>query len=221
MRSTPPEKHILRFRLDVDTADTAAWAPYEAAAKHLADDPQVLRLVDELERVTRIKPTPFVVLENSSGTGKTQMAFNLRETEVFHILCHSPGDADQPVYRAFNASFRWCAAKDKDVLKQGSIRELEDTPRLYLYGFIAAALDGRTEFSVPARRIDVSKAIARRRERTSMPTVFFLDEFPRIRYREDRSREETSHDAECVSLLLLARRVQLNERNRTHSFSGS
>ncbi|TMW61878.1 hypothetical protein Poli38472_010941 [Pythium oligandrum] len=52
------------FDLGVDSAHTAAWAPYVDAAKLLADDPQVLRLVDELKRVTTIEPTPFVVLEN-------------------------------------------------------------------------------------------------------------------------------------------------------------
>ncbi|EGZ09870.1 hypothetical protein PHYSODRAFT_521795 [Phytophthora sojae] len=127
----------------------------------------------------------FIVLESSSGTGKTQMAFNLETTEacdVFYVLCTPVADRDQDVYRAFatrSNTFVECLSKDLEVLKTGSFGI---TTKLYEYAFIAAAVRGDDTFQGRARREQVEEALDRRKQMNGgKPFVFFLDEFPRIK----------------------------------------
>ncbi|KAG7380186.1 hypothetical protein PHYPSEUDO_007666 [Phytophthora pseudosyringae] len=105
--------------------------------------------------------TPFVVLENSSGTGKTQMAFNLQargDCDVFYIVCGNPGDREQSVYDAYAErmrTFQACVRSDLEALKcgtlgnrvpLGSVGQIRGNTTLASYGFILAALRGRDVF---------------------------------------------------------------------------
>ncbi|TMW61876.1 hypothetical protein Poli38472_010939 [Pythium oligandrum] len=179
---------ITRGRATRDENDKDPWEAYTSIGKRLKDDKIVKDLAAQVERVAGMKKsTPFIVLENSSGTGKTQMAFNLEATElfeVFFIMCASSADRDQPIYEAFNQrsrSFEFCVDKDLPFVIKGSVQDLQGiNHRLYLYGFIIAALNGDATFSERASRTDVELAIQRRQDRMAKPMVFFLDEFPRV-----------------------------------------
>ncbi|KAF1791909.1 P-loop containing nucleoside triphosphate hydrolase [Phytophthora cactorum] len=139
-------------------------------------------------------PTPFIVLENSSGTGKTQMAFNLQargECDVFYIVCGKPGDREQSVYSAYaerTVTFRDCVSTDLGTMEKksrgnhdslGAVGEIRGRTTLALYGFILAALRGNELYCGEAQRSDVQDELIRRKERGAKPFVFFLDEFPR------------------------------------------
>ncbi|KAF1794630.1 P-loop containing nucleoside triphosphate hydrolase [Phytophthora cactorum] len=139
-------------------------------------------------------PTPFIVLENSSGTGKTQMAFNLQargECDVFYIVCGKPGDREQSVYSAYaerTVTFRDCVSTDLGTMEKksrgnhdslGAVGEIRGRTTLALYGFILAALRGSELYCGEAQRSDVQDELIRRKERGAKPFVFFLDEFPR------------------------------------------
>lgn len=83
--------------------------PYRDVADLLSETPGVNEIAKSIKDITCIGAsnlylTPFVVLQNSSGTGKTQMAFNLmarKDVEVFYI-CH--GDV-QKVFSLRSESF--------------------------------------------------------------------------------------------------------------------
>ncbi|EGZ05687.1 hypothetical protein PHYSODRAFT_532978, partial [Phytophthora sojae] len=163
---------------------------YNTVAEKLKDSKGVTDLVkiiktihDEL-KVAKPAVMPFVVLENSSGTGKTQMAFNLQATGecvVFHVLCRSQGEVRQPVYDAFikrSEVFLSCIETDAEKLKAGSIADFLGAQSLLVYGFISAALRGMDELSgLEATREDVQRVLAMK---TGKPFVFFLDEFTRV-----------------------------------------
>ncbi|TDH73430.1 hypothetical protein CCR75_008082 [Bremia lactucae] len=183
---------------------------YETVSKTLAKTEQV----ESLSKTIRIilegnfKVTPFVVLENSSGTGKTQMAFNLDATgkfDVFYIWCAKLGDSAQSICAAYISrarAFGICLEDDFDMTKPegdstGSIISLQHTAYLSLYGFIYAALLGKNEVDRAVRtRKDVEKALEDRAASGKKPFIFFLDEFPRDIDRETAlSDHETSMPA--------------------------
>ncbi|TDH70063.1 hypothetical protein CCR75_007333 [Bremia lactucae] len=65
---------------------------YESLSKTLAKHEQVESLSKSIRAILEgnCDITPFIVLESSSGMGKTQMAFNLNATgefDVFYIWC--------------------------------------------------------------------------------------------------------------------------------------
>ncbi|KAL3661644.1 hypothetical protein V7S43_013403 [Phytophthora oleae] len=129
---------------------------------------------------------PFVVLENSSGTGKTQMAFNLQANgafDVFYLPCTPSTDVNQDVYEAFTSrqiAFQDCIESDMANMKgDGSVSDfgrVGDTKRLKVYAFIIVALRGAKTFMGDALLEDVIAA----RNGRNKPIVFFLDEFPRL-----------------------------------------
>ncbi|KAL3659079.1 hypothetical protein V7S43_015963 [Phytophthora oleae] len=129
---------------------------------------------------------PFVVLENSSGTGKTQMAFNLQANgavDVFYLPCTPSKDVSQEVYQAFMSrqiAFQDCIESDMANMEgDGSVydfRRVGDTKRLKVHAFIIAAIRGANTFRGDALLKDIIAA----RDRRSKPIVFFLDEFPRL-----------------------------------------
>jgi hypothetical protein len=82
--------------------------PYRNVAqrlkKHLAVQDVENRIDKIVEQQQDVEPVSFIVLENSSGTGKTQMAFNLEASEryeVFYVLASPIDEGEQPVYTAF------------------------------------------------------------------------------------------------------------------------
>jgi hypothetical protein len=182
---------MLRIGVDARYADKIS--PYMQMAERLKYSEEVRSLSNHVAQVIADgqPPTPFVVLENSSGTGKTQMAFNLQargECDVFYIVCGTAGDREQTVYDAFaerTSAFQRCVLRDLDALKRvtldkraplGAVGQIRGQTTLALYGFILAALRGQDEFCGEARRSDVTAELEKRGAR---PFVFFLDEFPR------------------------------------------
>ncbi|EGZ18691.1 hypothetical protein PHYSODRAFT_257173 [Phytophthora sojae] len=91
------------IRLDMKTI--ANFRPYEEVAERLKDHPEVKELEHQLLSLVpgmRTLPSPFVMIECSSGMGKTQMAFNLQASgafDVFHIVRGAAGDSEQAVYK--------------------------------------------------------------------------------------------------------------------------
>jgi hypothetical protein len=91
--------HVLVKPADGQTlelVETKEFGLFEEVASKLKKSHEVKELVDRLTELHEeadefVSLTmPFVVLENSSGMGKTQMAFNLAATnlcEVFYVLC--------------------------------------------------------------------------------------------------------------------------------------
>ncbi|EGZ24584.1 hypothetical protein PHYSODRAFT_296617 [Phytophthora sojae] len=69
--------------LAIDPRYGGALKAYQEVAYRLKDDPKVRELADILRDIpTHERSTPFPVLESSSGTGKTQMAFNLQAADL-------------------------------------------------------------------------------------------------------------------------------------------
>ncbi|EGZ17034.1 hypothetical protein PHYSODRAFT_360423 [Phytophthora sojae] len=170
----------------IDEPHAAAFQAYAIVAERLKRSEGVAAMEATLERVDQSGNGRFVVLENSSGTGKTQMAFNLTASgvfDVFYVLCTLPGDMEQSVYRSFRSrtmSFLACINFDVGVLREGSVAEFQTSIRLHLYAFIVAALRGDDSCQGEATRADVEEVLRQRQQRNAKPFVFFLDEFPRV-----------------------------------------
>eukprot|EP00644_Phytophthora_capsici_P016855 jgi/Phyca11/21785/fgenesh1_pg.PHYCAscaffold_121_\ len=77
----------------INPKESSAVTEYKCVADLLKESKEVKAVVKTLKDVNeREDPIPFVVLENSSGTGKTQMAFNLEiqgDFDVFYLPCTS------------------------------------------------------------------------------------------------------------------------------------
>ncbi|TDH71655.1 hypothetical protein CCR75_007227 [Bremia lactucae] len=83
-------RQILSISRNSETAKTVET--YKTLSKTLARQEQVESLSKAIRTIHEgnFEVTPFVVLESSSGMGKTQMAFNLDATgqfDVYHIMC--------------------------------------------------------------------------------------------------------------------------------------
>ncbi|KAG2999907.1 hypothetical protein PC129_g15131 [Phytophthora cactorum] len=184
------------LRIGVNKRYTETISSYMKIADRLKNSEEVQSLSRHLANVIveGEAPTPFIVLENSSGTGKTQMAFNLQargECDVFYIVCGKPGDREQSVYSAYaerTVTFRDCVSTDLGTMEKksrgnhdslGAVGEIRGRTTLALYGFILAALRGNELYCGEAQRSDVQDELIRRKERGAKPFVFFLDEFPR------------------------------------------
>nr|AFB18281.1 crinkling and necrosis inducing protein 7 [Phytophthora capsici] len=185
--------------IGVNEGYAALISSYMEIAGRLKENKKVRSLSNYLARVVaKVKDDdeapPFFVLENSSGTGKTQMAFNLiarGECDVFYIVCGDLGDREQPVYNAYatrTGTFQECVNQDLEVMRRrtlreqvplGSIGQIRSMQTLSLYGFILAALQGKDRFYGPKERSHVFDELRRRQESRMKPFVFFLDEFPR------------------------------------------
>ncbi|KAL3668775.1 hypothetical protein V7S43_006069 [Phytophthora oleae] len=188
----------MQMRIGVNHRYAETIYSYMEIADRLKDSEEVRSLS---ERLMNLKeqgpPTPFVVLENSSGTGKTQMAFNLEargECEVFYIVCGMLGDHEQSVYKAYaerTVTFRTCVERDLKTMRGATpcsnqdslsaVGEICGNTTLALYSFILAALRGSDLCLGNVQRSQVQYELNRRAEIGAKPFVFFLDEFPRVR----------------------------------------
>ncbi|KAG1693813.1 hypothetical protein DVH05_028671 [Phytophthora capsici] len=169
--------------------ESSAVTEYKRIADLLKESKEVKAVVKTLEDVRkREEPRPFVVLESSSGTGKTQMAFNLEaqgDFDVFYLPCTPSEDLREEVYQAFKSrqkAFNECLESDIAFIEgEGSVSdfaEVSNKKRLNVYAFIIAALRGANTFMGDAFFEDV-KAVRDKREEEK-PMIFFLDEFPRL-----------------------------------------
>ncbi|KUF84525.1 hypothetical protein AM587_10002414 [Phytophthora nicotianae] len=186
-----PQK-ILRIGVDSRYADKIS--SYMKIAERLKDGEEVRSLSWYVAKVieegkSQNISTPFIVLENSSGTGKTQMAFNLQargDCDVFYIVCGNPGDREQTVYDAYAermSVFQRCVLNDLDALKRvtlgnqvplGAVGQIRGQTTLSLYGFILAALRGQDVYYGETQRSDVMDELEKR---GSKPFVFFWMNF--------------------------------------------
>ncbi|TDH70030.1 hypothetical protein CCR75_007027 [Bremia lactucae] len=183
---------------------------YESLSKTLARHEQVESLSKAIRAILEgnFDTTPFVVLESSSGMGKTQMAFNLNATgefDVFYIWCNKVPDKVQDISAAYSSrtdAFSFCLNKDykniQDRCDIGSITKLRGIENLSLYGFIQAALLGKNKVDETVKtRQAVKTALEDRAASGKKPFIFFLDEFPREINREATSSTNEAFDQKC------------------------
>ncbi|TDH66574.1 hypothetical protein CCR75_008811 [Bremia lactucae] len=209
-----PEK-ILTISPDSNKAETVER--YETLSKTLAKQEQVESLSNAICAILEgtFEVTPFVVLESSSGMGKTQVAFNLNATgnfDVFYLWVDNVDDKGQDISAAYTSRtnvFSICLNNDFELTKNlrdstGSIRSLQGTKYLWLYGFIHAALLGKNEVDNAVRsREDVEKALKERATSGKKPFIFFLDEFPREIDRKATSSNPVAYDRKRRLRLML------------------
>lgn len=135
---------------------------------------------------------PFVFLEGSSGSGKSQMGFaiqdNIRDDQdrlVFYFLFESPKEASQPIYLNFRNISKLFSQCCNDDMQRNSAEVSSPhcsslfPRRLHVYGFIYILLSNGIDKSgvtiVPktgecVRRLMIDEGIDKRRP------VFILDE---------------------------------------------
>jgi hypothetical protein len=165
---------------------------YLSRGRILAEvEPFVQQIKDLIEGFvpTSESATPFIVFEDSSGYGKTQMAFSLMamKMKVLYIPCNNTGIV-QPIYGAFalvSHSFEYALQKDLRILGNYDEDFLKAyTNPLAMYTFLYAYMTGET---------DMSKVLTRRQledylDQHQKP-VIFLDEFPRLHESQGKKKD--------------------------------
>lgn len=161
---------------------------YSSIASILKDSADVNNLVNQIKTLQGVSGTPFIVLENSSGTGKTQMAFNLmarKDLKVLYVPCCSgPEMRPQSVYQIYEqrtAAFTRSINLDFPRVDNGSVANIKLNTELFTFGFILALLTDQDRFTGPASKYDVISTI----EKMQKQCVVFLDEFPKLPKDED------------------------------------
>ncbi|KAH7472192.1 uncharacterized protein KRP23_9187 [Phytophthora ramorum] len=160
---------------------------YRAVAETLEMQSGVTELVGDIERVSTMGAgnpfiTPFVVLENSSGTGKTQMAFTLmaqKDVQVFYVSCGESQSAARHAFMRRSKSFLRCIEEDLPKVDDARMFFVFPQLQLHTFGFICALLTGRSSFIEPKGPESVRKEL-KARARGRRNCVIFLDEFPRV-----------------------------------------
>ncbi|KAL4156405.1 hypothetical protein PRNP1_005436 [Phytophthora ramorum] len=160
---------------------------YRAVAETLEMHSGVTELVGDIERVSKmgaVNPfiTPFVVLENSSGTGKTQMAFTLmaqKDVQVYYVSCGESQSGARHVFMRRSKSFLRCIEEDLPKVDDARMFFVFPQLQLHTFGFICALLTGRSSFIEPKGSESVRKEL-KARSRGRRNCVIFLDEFPRV-----------------------------------------
>ncbi|ETO63274.1 hypothetical protein F444_18988 [Phytophthora nicotianae P1976] len=124
--------------ISIDLRSLEAIDNYKRIGERIAKDKgrDLSIVLNAITSVLSSKGDPrFIVLENSSGTGKTQMAFNLQTSgscDVFYLPCAK--DA-QLVYKAFSkrtVAFLDCINEAAEKLNEGSVAEFYGAKELRL-----------------------------------------------------------------------------------------
>ncbi|KAE9067768.1 hypothetical protein PF006_g29926 [Phytophthora fragariae] len=168
----PPEDDVdeaaKRQKVGMDKENVAFAEPYQATAARLRDMDEVTEVVKGVSTVQQRagdEQIPFIVLESSSGMGKTQMAFNLMardDIDVFYIVCGVRGVNVQRVYRAFQTRsvvFDNCVVEDTKGMQSGDVFEIQAAGVLQTYGLICALLTGSETMDKKATRGEVNVAL--------------------------------------------------------------
>ncbi|KAI3641048.1 hypothetical protein MIR68_001926 [Amoeboaphelidium protococcarum] len=135
----------------------SSYNHYMKIGEALIKDPMVVRVRDELlsliaaESRSSSTPHPFLFVLDSSGTGKTQLAFALKSAlsrckiTTMYLVCSPVGDSSQPIYRVYadiSHAFQECVRRD--LLGIRTVDELSCTSlarkSLYIFGLIAQLL---------------------------------------------------------------------------------
>jgi hypothetical protein len=185
-------KNEPRFTLAENTENLEFAQPYQQTAEKLKNTKQVGQVIEAIKLIRGAgRPTPFIVLESSSGMGKMQMAFNLMARcgmEVFYFICEAGSEVMQDVYTTFSdrsAAFLRCVEMDLPKVGGASVREIASEPNLYAYGFIWALLSRADTFEGQRTRADVENARKEREMREETDFLFFLDEFPLLKHHSE------------------------------------
>ncbi|EGF77945.1 hypothetical protein BATDEDRAFT_91239 [Batrachochytrium dendrobatidis JAM81] len=166
------------FEETADTETTVSLLKYHHIADSLKDDKCVVQIVDVLLSITAgefsessFKNLPFVFLKGSSGSGKSQMGFNIKANigdrrRVHYLLFDPPGSTSQRIYRNFeNISklFSKCYVEDEHMYTSetsspscGSLFK----ESLYMYGFIFELLSNKFSHPQPVFILDECIAIS-------------------------------------------------------------
>ncbi|ETL99962.1 hypothetical protein L917_03274 [Phytophthora nicotianae] len=155
---------------------------YRAVAEILKNTKKVDEVVQQVEQISRTGArnpykAPFIALVNSSGSGKTQMAFNLmtrEETKLFYISC---GEDVELGYSRRASAFLRCVAADLPSLENAGMFSISKVQESYTFGFIEALLSGKATFAQLCTRRKVMNAV-KKLEEGDKRCVFFLDNFP-------------------------------------------
>ena len=144
--------------------------------------------VGENERSKGVRP--FLFVEDSSGTGKTQLAFALRSAlskngiRTLYLICSPIGDSSQLIYRVFtNISHAFQECIRRDLAEISSVNELSCTAlsakSLYTFGFIYQQMDINPPTFVKYEQRSASEVWSKLDNCQNYPVVI-LDEFPTI-----------------------------------------
>ena len=169
----------------------ASLARYQRIANSLQNHPTVIQVCEKLIEITADYSDyecPFVFLEGSSGTGKTQMAFNIIAKfgsirNSFYFLFSPPGRMAQDIYKNFEKItqlFKTCYERDARHYSDGYSPSCSTLVNegLFVYGFIYVLLCGEsTSDFVIERKIgkEVLKMIDSKYSKSSTPIVI-IDE---------------------------------------------
>ncbi|KAI3638640.1 hypothetical protein MIR68_003138 [Amoeboaphelidium protococcarum] len=140
----------------------SSYNHYMKIGEALIKDPMVVRVRDELLSLVAVKSRsssalhPFIFVLDSSGTGKTQLAFALKSAlsrckiTTMYLVCSPVGDSSQPMYRVYadiSHAFQECVRRD--LLGIRTVDELSCTSlarkSLYIFGLIAQLIDNDKE----------------------------------------------------------------------------
>jgi hypothetical protein len=171
----------------------AALSSYKNIAKILKNDDCVRQVCKVLCEMTSgdfpdrgFPYSPFVFLEGSSGSGKSQTAFAIEaslstQRDVYYFLYHPPRSGSQDIYmnfRGISILFSACYEADKHVYTKDDCRSLF-LKSLFVYGFLYQLISEGIPSSDVAivaktgkelRDLMIEKGIEQRRP------IFILDE---------------------------------------------
>ncbi|TMW57025.1 hypothetical protein Poli38472_002950 [Pythium oligandrum] len=201
--SQAPRFDQFEHMINVEPSYVEITQAYRATAERLKNHVKVKQVIAAIKQITEYRvdvlastivqeDMPFIVLESSSGTGKTQMAFNLmahEDLEVYYLV-HDQQPIRQKVYSAVatrSNTFKKCVKKDMPYIDDGAIVAISSMGSLYTFAFIWALLTGASSVSGGKTRSEVEEALRSKTESGKI-VVVFLDKFPALGNQEDERK---------------------------------
>lgn len=160
---------------------------YALVRSMLKNSTKVNALMEAIKRAQH-EPGAFIVLENSSGMGITQTAFNLMARDgidVFYVVCPPTDwtqheDSVHSTFRDRSLTFDCWEQMDASRMIDASLLEINWIPSLYTFAFVHALLTNTNRFMAIQwlDRVKLDQLIWKRKEKGGRSLVFFLDESP-------------------------------------------
>jgi hypothetical protein len=180
---------------------------------------------------------PFVFVEDSSGTGKTQLAFALmsalskKHIKTLYLLCTPIGDNSQQIYRVYaDISYVFQECIRRDLLEIRSENDLScialSRKSLYTYGFMYQLMEETLPEAVVYEPRRVNEVWSKLGNCSHYPVVI-LDEFPTIEGGNQNKLRLLRNSIRALKFGLLlmgtnstaANLIEASEQSRdTHSF---
>jgi hypothetical protein len=168
------------------------YEKYIDIGRSLFAEPIITNILEKLLQILRstdVNAKPFVFVEESSGSGKTQSAFALKrafsihspQRKFFYLVSSEVNDSSQMIYRVFHnisSAFQKCASLDMENMDSENLSCLSlSQSSLYIFGFFFQLLTNSVEDINLEKKtaLDVWNII----ERKDYPIVI-LDEFPSL-----------------------------------------